>query len=622
MFRGVRQWECGPDTRRVAEGRDLTYKQGIAPCHKDSRGLPLVLARFNHRARRIAACGLALFLAISLGTRRPAHAGGGPENVLLLVNASSESSKSVANHYIELRKIPPQNVLYINWRGGLHAIKAATFRDRILTPAIKWMEQRRITAQIDYIVYSSDFPTRIDLQEFFPDGSQPTRLNSAGSLTGLTYLAPYVINREPAVTASNVNWYVPGPRVQNLAACTQLANVPTRGFRAVYLWDETGARTTDPTKGQRYLLSTILGVTHGRGNTVAEIHSYLKRAADADGSRPKGTIYFVKNNNPRSQPRHACFDAIAADINKLGVRAVVESGTIPRNAKDVMGLMAGVETFDWSKSGSRILPGAICEHLTSYGGDMRSDAFQTPLSEFLRHGAAGASGTVKEPTAVQAKFPLPSLQLHYVRGASLAEAFYQSIASPFQLLVVGDPLCQPWAQFPTVTVQGIAANQEVRGSISITPAGAASRPLRMIDLILDGTLIARAAPGKAINLDTSKIADGHHELRVVGVDAGPIETQGRVIVPFTVNNHDTKLEVGVAPGATVGFDATLRLSVRQPGATAFSIQQNSRVLARVEGEAGTAEIAAATLGRGPTTLQAVSQGQHPAVSAPVRIVVK
>ena len=54
-----------------------------------------------------------------------------------------------------------------------------------------------------------------------------------------------------------------------------------------------------------------------------------------------------------------------------------------------------------------------------------------------------------------AKFPLPSIQLHYVRGCSLAEAFYQSVSGPYQLLIVGDPLCQPWAVIPKITVAGV-----------------------------------------------------------------------------------------------------------------------------------------------------------------------
>ena len=41
-------------------------------------------------------------------------AGGGPENVLVVVNADSISSKTIANHYIRLRKIPATNVVYLN----------------------------------------------------------------------------------------------------------------------------------------------------------------------------------------------------------------------------------------------------------------------------------------------------------------------------------------------------------------------------------------------------------------------------------------------------------------------------------------------------------------------------
>ena len=40
------------------------------------------------------------------------------------------------------------------------------------------------------------------------------------------------------------------------------------------------------------------------------------------------------------------------------------------------------------------------------------------------------------------------IQVHYARGCSLAEAFYQSVYAPYQLMIVGDPLCRPWANIP------------------------------------------------------------------------------------------------------------------------------------------------------------------------------
>jgi hypothetical protein len=575
---------------------------------------------FDFKASQFRRAAVAMTIVTSIAATKLVTAGGGPENVLLIVNASSESSKTIANHYIELRKIPPQNVVYLDWKGSLAGCKGLNFRARILLPAIKVLEDRKLTPQIDYIVYSSDFPWAVDLQSLFPGQVFPKQFAPTASLTGATYLTPFVTSNNPALVEPNINWYVPGPIEPNQLKCQQLVNVPSRGFRARYLWDDGGKRTNDAKTGQRYLLSTMLGVTSGRGNSVEEVLSCLRRAVQADGTRPRGTIYFMANQGKRSRPRDQCYAAVAAQIQALGVRAVVLQGGLPRGANDVMGLMAGLAGFDWSATGNTILPGAICEHLTSLGGVLKANAAHTPLTEFLRHGAAGASGTVREPFDIQAKFPLPSLHLHYVRGCSLAEAFYQSVSGPYQLLIVGDPLCQPWATFPNITVEGVKPGQEVRGSLPITASGTAAsgQAILAYDLFVDGRLAARAIPGKTLTLDTTKLSDGYHELRVVGVNVGPIETQGRRVVPITIRNRDTKLEWKVS-SVKISAAGKVLVSVRQPGATAFAIRQNSREVARVQGEAGDVEISAATLGRGPTTLQAFSEGEAPMVSAPVRI---
>jgi uncharacterized protein (TIGR03790 family) len=551
-----------------------------------------------------------------------AIAGGGPENVLLLVNANSDDSKTIANHYIAWRKIPPNNVLYLDVKGDLEERGTGRyFHDSILTPTLRTMDQRQIGSQIDYIVYSSDFPWRIELASAMPDQNFPSGFDGHASITGITYLAPLMAGRNPAIVMPNINWYVPGPIAPNQWVCQKLESVRSRAFRSRYLWDPNGKRTNDPKVGQRYLLSTMLGVTRGRGNTVAEVLSYLKRAVSADGKRPNGTIYFMTNGDVRSKVRDKCYPAIAAEINRQGVKASVVHGRIPSQAKDVLGLMTGTDSFDWPAAGNVILPGAICEHLTSSGGMLASHGGQTPLSVLLRAGAAGASGTVFEPRAVQAKFPLPSLQLHYARGCSLAESFYQSVSGPYQLLIVGDPLCQPWATFPRISVEGIDASKELSGTIEITPSGsaAAGRVVAAFELFVDGRLVSRTVPGQTIKLDTAKLPDGHHEVRIVGIDAHPIETQGRKIIPITVNNHSAAVELQVAPRPGVGLAGKLKVKVSQTGATAIVIRQNSRDVGRVEGEVGELEIPAATLGRGPTTLQAFSEGPSAAVSAPVPI---
>ncbi len=565
-----------------------------------------------------------ILACMSIATAAPtASAGGGPENVFLLVNANSDSSKTIANHYVALRKIPATNVMYVDWKGSVEFGTGTIFRDKILKPAIDEIATRGVGSQIDYLVYSSDFPWRIELSDLFAEAKFAEPFLPIASLTGSTYYGALLAATPPipVLVFPNMNWYVPQIEEKNLGKCRALGDVPSRGFRFRYFWTSKGERTQDRQQGQRYFLSTMLGVTSGRGNTVDEVISYLQRAAAADGSRPRGTIYFMRNGDPRSAARHACFDGVAAQINQLGIQARVLDGTIPNGAPDIMGLMTGVSTFDFAATRSTILPGAICEHLTSAGGMMASNGSQTPLTQFLKFGAAGASGTVIEPHAIQAKFPLPTLQLHYARGCSLAEAFFQSISGPYQILIVGDPLCQPWAVAPQIKVGGITSGEEVKGTLTLTPlanAGAGTR-VGNFELYVDGRLVARSLPATALSLDTTKLADGYHELRIVGVREDAIETQGRLIVPIGVNNHDAQLDFIIAPPDKVAATGKIRVSVRQPGATAIAIRQNSRELARVQGEAGDVEIEAASLGRGPTTLQALSEGSTPAASRPLPI---
>lgn len=549
------------------------------------------------------------------------RAGGGPENVLLLVNSNSDSSKTIANHYISWRQIPAQNVVYLDWKGSLGTVDGFSFRDKILWPTLLAIDNRHLTSQIDYIVYSSDFPWRVTMQELFPNVSLPGAFFPMASLNGATYLAQWVRIQSPDIVEPNINSYVPGPIEPNMERCEALADVRTRAFRHRYLWAKDGRRTEGFPPGNQYYLSTVLGVTRGRGNTVDEVLSYLRRSIGADGTRPKGTIYFMWNKDVRSATRDKCFPAVAAQIKATGARAVVQQGRVPNGAKDVAGMMVGATDFNLTKEGIQILPGAICEHLTSEGGIMMPEATQqTPLSEFLRHGAAGASGTVAEPRALQAKFPLASLQLHYARGCSLAEAFYQSVSGPYQLLIVGDPLCQPWAAIPTISVGGVKANDKVKGTLSLMPSGPTG--VGNFELYIDGLLVSRQLAGKPFSLDTTKLSDGYHELRVVGIRSDAIETQGRQVVPVVVDNHSAGVELKASPGGRVSLSAKLKVSVRQPGAKSITVRQNSRELGHVMNESGEIEIPAASLGHGPTTLQAFSEGPAPAASAPLQMYVE
>ncbi|MEM1304324.1 MAG: hypothetical protein AAGG46_05485 [Planctomycetota bacterium] len=480
-------------------------------------------------------------------------AGGGPENVFLVYNRDSADSAALADFYAGIRKVPRGNLFGLDWRGSRSQVTVKQFRSEILRPILEEIGRRRLGAQIDYVVYSCDFPWKIALEGDFED----TKLNKSSypfaSLTGATYLHRFVFGKSVAILGLRTNWYVPGG-TNNLGVCSKIGPTPSRGFRATTVWRPDGGNApatpaepnaeANPKPGLTYLLSTMLAVTDGRGNSLAEAKRYLKAAAQADAAPPTGTFYFVRNSDVRSTCRHQCYEAVATAIRALGAKAEVLSGAFPSDIDDALGIVSGTRSFNLVESRVRMLPGSIGDNLTSYGGVMTKKSSQTPLSHYLRAGAAAASGTVFEPTALQAKFPLPTLMLHYRRGCSLAEAFYQSVAAPYQLLIVGDPLCQPWAERPRVTVPGLQEGQLLSDTVVVRPA---IRPpsrggVQSWDLYLDGRLGARAPPGAGVRFNPRDLKPGQHEVRVVARAAGPIESQGRWIANFVVPQPQTDEE--------------------------------------------------------------------------------
>jgi tetratricopeptide (TPR) repeat protein len=252
------------------------------------------------------------------------------------------------------------------------------------------------------------------------------------------------------------------------------------GFAAVLARMAPRAKPSRAFDLDGYYLSTHLGYTGFRGNTYGEIRSYLERAAKADGTSPAGTVYACRSKDvKRTGPRAPFFAPLVAGLKARGRAATIIDGTLPPGKDDVLGAVVGIAKFDWPKSKSTLLPGSIAEHLTSFGAHFGTPG-QTKCTAFLRAGAAGSSGTVREPLAIHQKFPNPFIHLYYADGCSLAEAFYQSIHGPYQLMVIGDGLARPFAKFREVEVD--APPLPWKGKVEFTPKSEADR----FELWVDG----------------------------------------------------------------------------------------------------------------------------------------
>jgi hypothetical protein len=682
---------------------------------------------------RAFAPALAILAAVALLAATRAVGAGGPENTLVVVNADSWASACIANEYVAARKIPPTNVVYLRDLPSFDVIGVEDLRNLILKPALNAAEERKVAPQIDCVLYSSDFPTKIDVSADLNGKKLPQVLTQPASITGLTYLYQLTLAKNPGYLALGTNFYFRQPArttqdgpwsdedkkkygealgalqrkgadsssapenppptppgdpsappaaptglreardillalkadhpkntelLYNLACAharladgdaavaalrdavdngwwdmrlaaqdPDLASIrervdfdvlmaraklvkfelaPTSGFRGGVGWLPTG-QPVQPNQGMRYLLSTVLAHTSGRGNSVTEALASLRKSVAADESHPKGTIYYLENRDVRSTAREWAFRRAAEKLRELGVWATVEFGVLPKNKPDVAGAMIGASDFDWSATGSTIVPGAICDHLTSFGGALNEGDGQTPITEFIRYGAAGASGTVTEPYAVQAKFPTAFVHYHYAQGCTLAEAFYQSVQGPYQLLIVGDGLCAPWKKRVTVRVDGLSAGAILKGVVRITPDVTATDAFTAAayELFLDGRRAAGVLAGKPIEFDTTQAPDGAHDLVVTVSGTDAIATRSSLHIPIVIRNGVGKIRV-TGPGSEWPWDKPLRLAADAPGAKSIAFFQNLREVARVDGESGTVEIDPRTLGQGPVTIQPVA----------------
>jgi len=126
-----------------------------------------------------------------------------------------------------------------------------------------------------------------------------------------------------------------------------------------------------------------------------------------------------------------------------------------------------------------VLPGAFCDHLTSYAATLDSPS-QTKMTRWIAKGASGTAGTVEEPCNYAGKFVTPRLHVFYEQGATLGEAWFESHGfAPFQTLFIGDPLTRPFAHVPVVDLAGVPVGA-ASDTIALVPSATTTHPTASI----------------------------------------------------------------------------------------------------------------------------------------------
>lgn len=176
--------------------------------------------------------------------------------------------------------------------------------------------------------------------------------------------------------------------------------------------------------------------------TFEQAQALIDRGVASDGSMPTGTAYLLSTSDQARNARAGLYPVTGRVLKgRIATRRLKQD--VLRDARDVLFYFTGRERVEGLET-LRFVPGAIADHLTSFGG-MLTDSGQMSALRWLEAGATGSYGAVVEPCNLPQKFPHPAVVAsHYLRGETLIEAYWKSVLMPGQGIFIGEPLATPF----------------------------------------------------------------------------------------------------------------------------------------------------------------------------------
>lgn len=311
----------------------------------------------------------------------------------LIVNDSSPFSIKIGKYYQQKRNIPEQNIIHINFDPAQTILSVEEFKQ---------------------IKQEVDIQTPQHIQAY-----------------ALTWATPYRVDCMSITTAfaAGFNDFFCALGCNKTSSSPYYNSNSSKPFTD-YKWRPTMALA---------------------GSTFAEVKSLIDRGIASDYTHPTGTGYLLETSDKERSSRATLFPRINDVFKGLWPVKILKQDTL-ENKQDVMFYFTGKKYVEKIQT-NQFLPGAVADHLTSFGGVLQGSSQMSSL-QWLKSGTTGSYGTVIEPCNFIQKFPNPKIMMSfYIKGNTLIEAYWKSVEWPGQGLFIGEPLAKPFAYKKTITIQ-------------------------------------------------------------------------------------------------------------------------------------------------------------------------
>lgn len=457
-------------------------------------------------------------------------AGGGPKNVLLVINDNSPVSQSIGAYYKQRRGIPDRNVCHISCSTA-EIVSKTECENNIVIPIRDFVNNPAIHDRIDFIVLTKGIP----LGASYNDGPYYGPLSVGSVLVSVG---------EPSIISIITNPY--GPIASPAAPVQYFTHQISFSGKSYYAVTRLDAYTEAQV---RRMIDDSLAAQSRSGLFVL------------DGCYQTSATFIAANTRLRT-----------ANHNLLtaGKTTYYDDTTFDSMVNEFVGNQQGVMGyFSWGSNESsytlaaytsnQFVPGSIADTYTSTSGRTFTSPptyGQSLMADLIPQGLSAANGYVSEPFVNNASYP-NYLFDRYLQGYNMAESFLAATPKLYwKAVTVGDPLMAPYATPPSVSIT-VQHPSPVHGRVMVSAQASDDSGINKVTFYLDDILMTTCfVPPYQFEWDTMAEADGPHLIEAVAYENTSVYTQATASVTAQVYNVPQDVDtisqlVSVAAGILV-----------------------------------------------------------------------